>query len=102
MNDFGYYKAILENLELVNQTQSENIQKAGARISHTHVANPEGRLWPAPGDGADYGRMIRALEKNGCPGRVSVEGNMPKDIPFEQAAGNALAALRGAQANKEQ
>lgn len=29
MNDFGYYKSIIENLELVNSTQSENIAKAG-------------------------------------------------------------------------
>ena len=38
MNDFGYYKAILENLELVNQTQSENIQKAGALMADA-IAN---------------------------------------------------------------
>lgn len=29
MNDFGYYKSIIENLELVNSTQSKNISKAG-------------------------------------------------------------------------
>lgn len=29
MNDFGYYKSIIENLELVNSTQSKNIAKAG-------------------------------------------------------------------------
>lgn len=29
MNDFGYYKSIIENLELVNSAQSENIAKAG-------------------------------------------------------------------------
>ena len=29
MNDFGYYKSIIENLELVNSTQSENIANAG-------------------------------------------------------------------------
>ena len=28
MNDFGYYKSIIENLEKVNATQSENIRKA--------------------------------------------------------------------------
>lgn len=33
MNDFGYYKAILENLELVNKTQGENIQKAGSLMA---------------------------------------------------------------------
>jgi len=29
MNDFGYYKSIIENLELVNSTQAENIAAAG-------------------------------------------------------------------------
>ena len=28
MNDFGYYKSIIENLEKVNATQEENIKKA--------------------------------------------------------------------------
>ena len=28
MNDFGYYKSIIENLEKVNATQGENIEKA--------------------------------------------------------------------------
>ena len=30
MNDFGYYKSIIENLELVNKTQEENIKKAAS------------------------------------------------------------------------
>ena len=33
MNDFGYYKSILENLELVNQTQEENIKKAASLMA---------------------------------------------------------------------
>ena len=28
MNDFGYYKNIVTNLEKVNNTQGENIEKA--------------------------------------------------------------------------
>lgn len=35
MNDFGYYKSIIENLELVNSTQSENIAKAGKLMADT-------------------------------------------------------------------
>lgn len=30
MNDFGYYKSIIDNLELVNKTQEENIKKAAS------------------------------------------------------------------------
>ena len=33
MNDFGYYKSIIENLELVNQTQEENIKKAASLMA---------------------------------------------------------------------
>ena len=33
MNDFGYYKSILKNLELVNQTQEENIKKAATLMA---------------------------------------------------------------------
>ena len=30
MNDFGYFEALLRNFKKVNDTQSENIQKAAA------------------------------------------------------------------------
>lgn len=33
LNDFGYYKSIIDNLELVNRTQGENIQKAAALMA---------------------------------------------------------------------
>ena len=38
MNDFGYYKSIIENLEKVNATQSENIRKA-AELMTDAIAN---------------------------------------------------------------
>ena len=33
MNDFGYYKSIIENLEKINETQGENIKKAADLMS---------------------------------------------------------------------
>lgn len=33
INDFGYYKAIIENLEKINETQGENIKKAADLMS---------------------------------------------------------------------
>jgi len=33
MNDFGYYKSIIKNLELVNQTQEDNIKKAASLMA---------------------------------------------------------------------
>ena len=38
MNDFGYFKAVIENLEKVNETQSENIRKA-AELMTDAIAN---------------------------------------------------------------
>ena len=29
MNDFGYFESLMDNFKKVNETQSENIQKAG-------------------------------------------------------------------------
>lgn len=34
MNDYGYYSKIIENLQLVNETQGENIKKAGALMAN--------------------------------------------------------------------
>ena len=34
MNDFGYYKSIVETMEKVNATQSENIRKAGELMAN--------------------------------------------------------------------
>lgn len=48
MNDFGYYQQILDNLELVNRTQSENIAKAGALMAQ---AIAEDRLISVYGGG---------------------------------------------------
>ncbi len=38
MHDFGYYRAIIENLEKVNATQGENIEKAGKLMADA-IAN---------------------------------------------------------------
>lgn len=39
MNDYGYYQKIIDNLELVNQTQSENIAKAGKLMADAIAAD---------------------------------------------------------------
>ena len=38
INDFGYFNAILENLNKVNETQGENIKKAAALMTDA-IAN---------------------------------------------------------------
>ncbi len=46
---------------------------AGKALLHCHVANPEGRRFPLPGDGADYTAFFGAMRQVGYTGRVSVE-----------------------------
>jgi sugar phosphate isomerase/epimerase len=52
-------------------------------LLHCHIANPAGRRFPLPGDGADYALFSEGLKKIKYAGRVSVEG---KGEPQEYAA----------------
>ena len=38
MNDFGYFEALMQNFKQVNDTQSENIQKAASLMADA-IAN---------------------------------------------------------------
>lgn len=50
-----------------------NIPAAGSLIVHCHIANPNGRRFPLPGDGADYTEFFAALKAAGYDARMSVE-----------------------------
>jgi len=59
------------------------IEAGGEYISHIHVANPDGRVYPKSGDGVEYGALFDALKKIGYEGRVSIEAgtkDLAKDI----------------------
>lgn len=43
-------------------------------LLHCHIANPEGRLFPLPGDGADYSVFSSVLKTIGYRKRLSIEG----------------------------
>ena len=68
-----------------------NITEAGPLLRHCHIANPDGRRPPAPGDPYDYAPFFDALHAAGYNGRVSVEGLFDD---FEAEAAHALALLR--------
>jgi D-psicose/D-tagatose/L-ribulose 3-epimerase len=56
--------------------ESENmasILEAGDAIRHAHISNPQGRVFPSPGDGAAYAVFTGNLERTGYKGRLSVE-----------------------------
>ena len=38
MNDYGYFEKLMENFRIVNETQEENIKKAGALMADA-IAN---------------------------------------------------------------
>ena len=52
----------------------EGVLAAGPLLLHCHIANPDGRRFPLPGDGADFSPFFHALRQIGYAGRVSVEG----------------------------
>ena len=67
-----------------------NIVEAGPLLRHCHIANPDGRRAPAPGDRYDYAPFFEVLHAIGYNGRVSVEGHL---VDFEAEAAHALAVL---------
>jgi D-psicose/D-tagatose/L-ribulose 3-epimerase len=78
------YHVFLENDPL------DEIAALKGKIIHSHIANPVGRCYPAPGDGFDYAPFMKALREAGCT-RCSVEAGT-KD--FAKEAPLALAVLK--------
>jgi sugar phosphate isomerase/epimerase len=61
------------------QESPAGILAAGKTLLHCHLANPEGRRFPLPGDGADYSAFFGSLRQIGYTGRVSVEAGGTQD-----------------------
>ena len=78
------YHVYLEN------DQMADIASLKGKIIHSHIANPAGRCYPAPGDGFDYAPFIKALTEAGCT-RCSLEAGT-KD--FAKEAPLALTVLK--------
>ncbi|MDR3173070.1 MAG: sugar phosphate isomerase/epimerase, partial [Treponema sp.] len=49
------------------------LRKAAPYLRHIHIASKEGRRFPRPEDGEDYGGFFTILKDAGYQGRVSVE-----------------------------
>ncbi len=78
------YHVFLENDPL------DRIAMLKGKIIHSHIANPVGRCYPAPGDGFDYAPFMKAIRDAGCT-RCSLEAGT-KD--FAKEAPLALAVLK--------
>ena len=60
-------------------------------FGHIHIASGNGRRYPLPGDGENYGELFVALHTAGYNGRMSIEG---KTENIEQDGAAALAYLK--------
>jgi D-psicose/D-tagatose/L-ribulose 3-epimerase len=69
------------------------ILKAANHISHVHMANPNGRVFPLKWDEYNYAPLFENLRKIGYDKEISVEAST-KDFPNE--APRAIAFLRSA------
>lgn len=69
------------------------ITEAGDLLWHVHIANPEGRRFPAAGDGQDYKGLFARLSAMGYTGRVSVEAGTECFADDAQAAHALLRPL---------
>jgi len=67
------------------------IAEAGPLLAHTHIANPNGRVYPLSLDESAYGGFFSNLCKIGYSARMSVEAST-KDFPAD--APRSLALLR--------
>jgi D-psicose/D-tagatose/L-ribulose 3-epimerase len=69
------------------------VLRANQHIRHLHMANPQGRVYPAEWEEFDYAPFFANLKKIGYDKRISIEGSA-KDFPRE--APRAIALLRRA------
>jgi len=69
------------------------VLRANQHIRHLHMANPQGRVYPAEWEEFDYAPFFANLKKIGYDKRISIEGSA-KDFPRE--APKAIALLRRA------
>ncbi len=72
------------------------VKAADTLLAHVHIANPEGRYYPAPQDTYPYHAFFGALNKITYNSRVSLEANARSQDCWEQEVGQALAVLRQA------
>ena len=68
-----------------------HLTRAGEKLSHLHICNPVGRIYPAAGDGFDYETVINTLKEMNYQGDISVEA-ATKDLEKDGIA--AIEVLR--------
>ena len=72
---------------------NDHIRSMTTLLRHAHIAEPEKRVYPAPGDAYPYADFISALKAAGCD-TCSVEARCSD---FEKEAADAIRVLRAAE-----
>ena len=67
----------------------EHLARAGEKLSHIHICNPVGRVYPAANDGFDYETVLNILKDINYQGDVSIEAGV-KDLEKEGAEAISL------------
>jgi sugar phosphate isomerase/epimerase len=91
------FKFMVDLFHLVEEGEGPSVlREAGPRIAYAKLANPQGRVFPLPGDGYDYGPFLRALRAAGYRGPIGMEtpqarleADGPRSIAFLRAAWSA-------------
>lgn len=87
-----HFQLMVDLYHLASEGESpEIIVQARKHVRHFHVANPEGRRFPLPGDAFDYRPFFAALRAIRFSGGVSVEAGTED---FAAEAGRTIAFLQ--------
>jgi D-psicose/D-tagatose/L-ribulose 3-epimerase len=74
--DHPNFQLMIDFYHLASEQEDPAIVlRAKDRIRHLHVANPQGRVFPAKWEEFDYGPFFANLKTIGYDKRISVEGN---------------------------
>jgi len=86
-----------------NGEDMQDITLAGTDLRHCHIASPEGRMYPMPGDGGNdtYAAFFAALRAIDYAGRMTIEADgAPGGDPAAELPG-CVAMLRSFFEKKE-
>lgn len=88
------FQLMIDFYHLASEQEDPGIVlRAKDRLRHLHVANPQGRVFPAKWEEFDYAPFFANLKKIGYDKRISVEG---RATDFATQAPPAIALLRRA------
>ena len=90
----GNVKCLADTYHMdVESEPYSNVRLAASSLRHTHIANPDGRVFPLACDKNDYKPFMQYLREISYGGRISVEASVPEGMTREQALCETLKFL---------